>query len=57
MAYYIIELVDEINYDDIPIANWKNLPIVLGVAMYSFEAVGVLLNIRISMETPSRFPK
>lgn len=56
-VYYIIELVDYVNYDDIPMFEWKNIPLVLGVAMYSFEAIGSLLNIRLSMEKVEKFPR
>jgi len=56
-VYYIIELVDYVNYDDIPMFEWRNIPLVLGVAMYSFEAIGSLLNIRLSMKKVEKFPR
>lgn len=45
------------NYNDIPVANFADLPIVIGVALFSFEAIGTLLEIRLSMEEPAQFPK
>lgn len=49
--------MDDVNYNDIPIAKWQNIPLVLGVAMYSFEAIGSLLNIRLSMQKVEKFPR
>ena len=49
MVYFIINLVDEVNYNDIPVARFKNLPLVIGVALFSFEAIGTLLEVRRSM--------
>lgn len=57
LVYYTIELVDTINYEQIPMANFRNTPLVIGVGMYSFEAIGSLLNIRLSMKKIEKFPK
>ena len=57
VVYFSIELKDYVNYEDIPIAEWRNIPIVLGVAMYSFEGIGILLNVRLSMTNTYEFPK
>ena len=57
VVYFSLELKDYVNYEDIPIAEWRNIPIVLGVAMYSFEGIGILLNVRLSMTNTYEFPK
>ncbi|CAK76991.1 unnamed protein product (macronuclear) [Paramecium tetraurelia] len=57
IVYFNIELVKEVNYNDIPVARFSNLPLVIGVALFSFEAIGTLLDVRKSMQEPAKFPK
>ncbi|CAD8091797.1 unnamed protein product [Paramecium sonneborni] len=57
IVYFSIELNSEVNYNDIPVARFKNLPLVIGVALFSFEAIGTLLDVRKSMQEPIKFPK
>ncbi|CAD8170756.1 unnamed protein product [Paramecium pentaurelia] len=57
IVYFNIELVQEVNYNDIPVARLRNLPLVIGVALFSFEAIGTLLEVRKSMKEPVKFPK
>ncbi|CAD8131453.1 unnamed protein product [Paramecium pentaurelia] len=57
IVYFNIELVKEVNYNDIPVARFSNLPLVIGVALFSFEAIGTLLDVRKSMQEPVKFPK
>lgn len=60
VGYYMDELFFDSSQDDkqntAPF-NYRSIPTVVGIAMYSFEAIGTLLNIRISMEEPHRFSK
>lgn len=58
LGYY----VDELFYDNEEFQeeisdpfNFRSIPLVVGVSMYSFEAIGILLNVRVSMEEPHRF--
>jgi solute carrier family 36 (proton-coupled amino acid transporter) len=55
MGYFIDELGKNDAFDTRQAFRFENIPMVVGVSIYSFEAVGVLLNIRMSMEKPEKF--
>lgn len=60
MAYSFINIANSPEQVKVELEEpfkFKNAPLVLGVAIYSFEGIGILLTIKNSMEFPKKFYK